>query len=140
MDRSLECTLRCVILAMAGSKKQLDEKADFDDYTVYDEGSLNEYGVLKAEKEKKVEDGAGLDEKADFDDYTIYDEGEGINWCGKDGDVIHKRWQYVEGELNEYGVLKAEREHKHQTGTGLDEKADFDDYTIYDEGLSQLQL
>ena len=25
----------------------LDEKADFDDYTVYDEGPLNEYGLVK---------------------------------------------------------------------------------------------
>lgn len=50
-------------------------------------GELNEYGVLKAERQRKVEGGAGLDKTADFDDYTIYDS----------------------GELNEYGVLKMER-------------------------------
>lgn len=53
----------------------MDEKADFDEYSIYDEGQLNEYGLLKAEKERKLEGGAGLDRAADFDEYTIYDEG-----------------------------------------------------------------
>lgn len=39
-------------------------------------GPLNEYGVLKAQKEAKMEGGAGLDTAADFDDMTIYDEGK----------------------------------------------------------------
>lgn len=51
------------------------------------EGELNEYGVIKAAKQQKIEDAAGLDQKGDFDDYTIYDA----------------------GALNEYGVLKMER-------------------------------
>ena len=38
-------------------------------------GQLNEYGILKAEREKKLEGGAGKDQPgADFDEYTIYNE------------------------------------------------------------------
>ena len=48
---------------------------DFDEYTIYDQGQLNEYGLLKAEREKRLEGGAGLDAAADFDEYTIYDQG-----------------------------------------------------------------
>jgi len=53
----------------------LDKNADFDDYTIYDQGQLNEYGILKAENERKLQSGTGVEENADFDDYTIYDEG-----------------------------------------------------------------
>lgn len=49
---------------------------DFDEYTIYDQGQLNEYGILKEEARRKIEGGAGLDANADFDEYTIYDQGE----------------------------------------------------------------
>lgn len=36
---------------------------------------MNEYGLLKAEREKKMEGGAGKDAPgADFDEYTIYNK------------------------------------------------------------------
>jgi len=38
------------------------------------------------------------------------------------------------GMLNEYGLVKDMLQKQHEGGAGLDEKADFDDYTIYDEG------
>lgn len=54
----------------------LDERADLDDYTIYDEGMLNDYCIMKAQNEAKHVAQAGLDQNADFDDYTIYDEGK----------------------------------------------------------------
>lgn len=36
---------------------------------------MNEYGMLKAAKHKKLEGAAGKEEQNDFDDYTVYDEG-----------------------------------------------------------------
>lgn len=63
---------------IVGKGGGLDEVGDFDEYTIYDRGQLNEYGVLKAEREKRLAQGlgAGLDKTADFDEYTIYDQGK----------------------------------------------------------------
>ena len=38
------------------------------------------------------------------------------------------------GQLNEYAVLKDQARKKIEGGAGLDGKADFDEYTIYDQG------
>ena len=63
------------LFGYTGRNDALDKKADFDEYTIYDQGQLNEYGLLKDAAKKKLEGGAGLDSKADFDEYTIYDQG-----------------------------------------------------------------
>ena len=63
------------LFCYTGRNDALDKKADFDEYTIYDQGQLNEYGLLKDAAKKKLEGGAGLDSKADFDEYTIYDQG-----------------------------------------------------------------
>lgn len=40
---------------------------------------MNEYGLLKQAKEKKIDGKVGMDENADFDNFTIYEEGN--NGC-----------------------------------------------------------
>lgn len=54
----------CLFLATPAARKGLDEKADFDYFTIYEQG-----GAPPARQQE-----TGLDTKADFDYYTIYDQ------------------------------------------------------------------
>lgn len=69
--------IKFICINYTGRADALDAKAEFDEYTIYDQGQLNEYGLLKDAAKRKLEGGAGLDTNADFDEYTIYDQGEG---------------------------------------------------------------
>lgn len=144
------------VVATAGG---LDTTADFDDYTIYDEGKLlTDHSRALYERYAMPLVVYRIGTLVEYQSMPIrlntiwliyqyccitgyptcftvsfhnYSHSENIQCTSEENDIM--LYLFL-GQLNEYGILKDLREKGKEGEVGLDTAADFDDYTIYETG------